>query len=561
MLTELRIAHLGVIDDATLELGPGFTVVTGETGAGKTMVVSGIGLLLGGRGDPRLIRRGAERALVEGRLALDADLATAVEGAGGEPDQEEVLLARVVAPARSRAFVGGAQTTLATLTSLVAERVTIHGQSGQVRLGSPERQREVLDAFAGPALAGLLADYQRDHAQHRAWTTELTDLRTRAHERARELALLEFGLAEIEKADPHPGEDAALRAEARRLQAVDDLRRGAQAALVALAGDEDSPDDTPDALGLVAGARKALDAIAPDDAQAADLAARVAEVSYVLGDVAGELAGYLATLDADPLRLEWVAGRLAELQGLTRRYGDTVDDVLAWARHAAGEATRLAAGDDRAARLEGSLTSLHAQLSRRASELTLLRREAAVDLAARVEGELAALALPHARLRFEVAPTGGLGPHGADQVTIMFAANPGSEAAPLARAASGGELSRVRLALEVVLADGAAGHTFVFDEVDAGVGGAVALEVGRRLARLARVAQVIVVTHLAQVAAFADRHYVVAKSDDGQVTTSGIREATGQARIDELARMMAGLEGTRAARAHAEELLATASEP
>ncbi len=559
MLTELRISGLGVIDDATLELGPGFTAVTGETGAGKTMVVSGLGLLSGGKAESRLIRHGASRALVEGRLVADTDLAGAVDQAGGTVEDGEVLLSRVLTSSRSRALVGGAQVTLPGLVEAVGERITIHGQSEQIRLGSAERQREVLDAFGGAALVGLLGEYRTRWAQQRAWSGELAELTSQAQARARELALLEFGLGEIEKVDPQPGEDAALVAEQRRLQAVDDLRLGAKSAIVALAGDDEAYSDDPTALGLVGAARKALASIAGDDPAAADLARRVDEAAFLLSDAAGDLASYAAGLDADPARLEWIAGRLADLQGLTRKYGDTIDDVLAWGERAAGDVGRLTGSDERITELQGLLDGVRGELVDLAGRITAARTAAASALAGLVEAELAALAMPRARLAFEVTPLPELGPHGGDQVVLVFSANPGSAPAPLAKVASGGELSRVRLALEVVLAAGAEGHTFVFDEVDAGVGGAVALEIGRRLARLADHAQVVVVTHLAQVAAFADRHFVVHKADDGQVTTSGVREVSGEERVDELARMMAGLEGTDAARAHAGELLAEAS--
>ncbi len=561
MLTELRIADLGVIGDAAVEFGPGFTAVTGETGAGKTMVVSGLGLLTAGKAEGRLIRHGAARAVVEGRLRADEALASAVDEVGGGVEDGEVLLARVLTGARSRAFAGGVQVTLAGLHAVVGERITIHGQSEQLRLGTADRQREVLDAFAGPTLDGALADYRARWAQQRAWASELAELSAAARVRARELALLEFGLGEIERIDPQPAEDAVLAAEQRRLQAGDDLRVAARDALVALVGDDETFSDAATALGLIGDARKTLAGIADADPTAADLARRVDEASFLLTDTAGELASYLAGLDADPGRLEWIAGRLAGLQGLTRKYGATIDDVLAWAAQAASETGRLAGADDRIAQLQAALAQGGIALEERAAQITSARREAAGAFAGLVETELAALAMPQARLAFDLSPLDDLGPHGADRIALLFAANPGTPPAPLAKVASGGELSRVRLALEVVLAEGADGRTFVFDEVDAGVGGAVALEIGRRLARLARHAQVIVVTHLAQVAAFADRHYVVHKTDDGQVTTSGVREVSGQARVEELARMMAGLGGTDVARAHAAELLAEASRP
>ncbi|MFV0406066.1 MAG: DNA repair protein RecN [Propioniciclava sp.] len=558
MLTELRIADLGVIDEAVLDLGPGFTVVTGETGAGKTMVVSGLGLLIGGRADTGLVRVGAGRAVVEGRLSADADLAAAVAEVDGELDADEVLLSRTLTPARSRARVGGVQVPLPTLASIVGEKITIHGQSEQVRLGSSDRQRAVLDAFAGPAHLVILERYQQHWQRCRVLQAELSELTGQQRARERELAVLQFGLGEIEKVDPQPGEDAALQAEARRLQAADDLRQAARTSMVALAGDDEAPEDMPSALSLVAAARQALDAVGGTDTELTEVTVRVTELSYVLADVAGELASYLAGLEADPSRLEWIAARLADLQVLTRRYGDTVDDVLAWGERAAVDVARLAGSDDRIAELTDALAVEDAALAELAAELSTARSDAAGRLSAQVEAELEALAMPHARLLVELADLAEPGPHGQDQIAFLFAANPGSSPGPLAKVASGGELSRVRLALEVVLAAGTSGHTFVFDEVDAGVGGAVALEIGRRLARLAQNAQVLVVTHLAQVAAFADRHYVVHKSDDGQVTTSGITEVAAEQRVDELARMMAGLEGTQAARNHAHELIAAA---
>lgn len=559
MLTELRIGRLGVIDEAVLEPGPGFTAVTGETGAGKTMVVTGLGLLLGGKADPRVIRHGAERAVVEGRLS-GHDLADAVDALGGTMEDGEVLLARHVTASRSRSFVGGAQVPAAAAAELVGERVTIHGQSEQLRLATPERQREILDRAAGPVCQAELARYATDFAAWRAARAELDHLTGEAAARARELDALTFGLEEIERVGPEPDEDVVLTAEANRLQAVDDLRRSARTTLVALAGDDERPDDAPNVIGLVAVARKAARQAADRDPSAQAFADGLTEVGHLVNDLAGQTASYLAGLEADPVRLEWIAGRRAELQGLTRKYGTTITEVLAWSEASAARVAALASSDDRIAVLRAEVDRLERALRERAQQLTRLRGEAAARLAAEVGSELAALAMPHARLEFRVDPGDKLGPSGVDSVTLLFSANPGSAPAPLSKVASGGELSRVRLALEVVLASASEGQTFVFDEVDAGVGGAVALEIGRRLARLARSAQVIVVTHLAQVAAFADRHYVVVKSDDGQVTSSDLAEVDGERRIAELARMMAGLESSESALAHARELFAAARE-
>lgn len=558
MLTELRIANLGVIEEATLELGPGFTVVTGETGAGKTMVVSGLGLLAGSRSQARLIRVGASRALVEGRLTLTLALQETLSEIGGETEDDEALVTRVITPTRSRSLLGGAQVPQGAVQDALGEQITIHGQSEQVRLGTPERQREVLDSFASAELADVLASYRATYAAQRAISYKLSELTQNAAERERELAMLEFGLAELARVDPQPGEDLALQAEARRLGAMDDLRVGGATALAALSGEDSTGVDFPSAGALASQAANALASVAAADEQARALASRVEELAYLLADVAADVASFVAGLDADPARLEWIAGRLAELQHLTRRYGPSVDDALAWGEKAAARVLELSSATENRGLLEQQLATMGQKLSAEAATLTKLRIKAARELVGLVEDELAALALPHASAEFVVHPAGELGPHGADRVELLFAANPGATPAPLAKMASGGELSRVRLALEVVLASGACDRTFVFDEVDAGVGGAVALEIGRRLARLARSSQVIVVTHLAQVAAFADRHFVVTKAEDGQVTTAGVREVTGDERVLELARMMAGLEGTSAAHAHATELLAAA---
>ena len=559
MIEELRITDLGVISDATIALHPGFTVVTGETGAGKTMVVTGIGLLLGERADPRAVRNGAERARVEGRFrGVDPVVSARVQDAGGELDDggsgAELLVARhLTAAGRSRAYLGGSSVPAAVCADVTSRLITIHGQSEQVRLAAPDRQRDILDRFAGAPLAALLGDYRSRFAERRAALAELAELRDAAQARAREADLLVFGLAEIEKVAPEAGEDVALAAEAERLQSADDLRLVATTALAALAGSDDEAGGAMTGVGV---ARKALDGQA--DPEVAALADRLAEVSYALGDVAADLARYLDRLDAEPGRLEWIAGRRAALQGLTRKYGASVDEVIAWSADAAARLTTLDSSDDRIAALTARAAALDAELAGLAGRITADRTRAAAAFSERVLAELAALAMPHARLVFALT-TGELGPHGADHVELLFSANPGSEPRSLARVASGGELSRVRLALEVVLAADAQHQTLVFDEVDAGVGGRVAVEIGRRLAALARHAQVVVVTHLAQVAAFADQHYVVVKADDGQVTTSGVLPVAEEERAAELARMMAGLETTDSALAHAGELVELAA--
>ena len=526
MITELRIADLGVIKDATIGLHPGLTVVTGETGAGKTMIVSGLGLLLGGRADPRSVRRGSERARVEGRFRIEnPELLQRVSEAGGEMDDDELILARhVTAGGRSRAYLGGAQVPASACAELTA----------------------VLEP---------LARYSALWSEERGARSELAELRAEAQSRAREIDLLTFGLEEIERIGPGPGEDVALAAEAARLQSADDLRESAQLAVHALAGPDD---EAGGALAMLYAARKAFESAISRDAEATHLGDRLAEASYQVTDLTADLVRYLDGLDSQPGRLEQIAERRAQLSTLTRKYGSTCDEVLQWAADSAVLLTRLGQSDERIAILTERLELLRTELTSLAAQISAARREAAARFSELVRGELAALAMPHAQLSFELA-SADLGPWGADRVDLVFAANPGSELRSLGRAASGGELSRVRLALEVVLAADQEAITLVFDEIDAGVGGKVAVEVGRRLARLSQHTQVVVVTHLAQVAAFADRHYVVVKADDGQVTTSGVAAVADEDRAVELARMMAGLDTTESAVAHASELVELAA--
>jgi DNA repair protein RecN (Recombination protein N) len=557
MITELRIADLGVIKDATIGLHPGLTVVTGETGAGKTMVVSGLGLLLGGRADPRSVRGGSERARVEGLFKIEnPELVQRARQVGGELDDDELIVARhVTAAGRSRAYLGGAQVPAGVCAELTAELVRIYGQSEQERLTEAGRQLQLLDRFAGAAVLEPLFRYSHLWSEDRAARAQLAQLRAEAQSRAREIDLLRFGLEEIDRIGPSPAEDVALAAEAVRLQSADDLRDSAHSAVQALAGPED---EAGGALAMLYAARKAFESAVSRDAAAAPLGDRLAESSYQLTDLTADLVRYLEGLDSQPGRLEQIAERRAQLSTLTRKYGTTCDEVLQWATESAGRLTDLEQSDERIATLTERVAQLSDELTSLATEIGSGRREAAARFSELVLVELAALAMPHARLSFEVT-SADLGPLGADRVDLMFAANPGNELRSLGRVASGGELSRVRLALEVVLAADREAVTLVFDEIDAGVGGKVAVEVGRRLARLSQHTQVVVVTHLAQVAAFADRHYVVVKADDGQVTTSGVVPVADEDRAVELARMMAGLETTDSALAHAGELVELAA--
>jgi DNA repair protein RecN (Recombination protein N) len=569
---EIRLRSLGVIADASLALGPGLTVVTGETGAGKTMVVTAVGLLRGERADPGLVRHGDEVGRVEARVDVGhrPDVAELVADSGGELDEGVLLLARTIpAQGRSRAYAGGSAVPATQLERLGAELVAVHGQSDQHRLLRPAAQREALDRFAGAAVTDLLTAYRPAYARLGDVDRELQVLLDEATSRSRELALLQHGLAEIAAAAPQPGEDIELLAEEQRLAHADSLREAAARAHELLAGGDGalggSWEEDTDAATRAGGARALLDGVRDHDPAVAALADRVAELSYQLADVGSELASYAASIDTDPLRLAAVQDRRALLTDLGRRYGPGVDAVLAWAEESTTRAEQLEGADERIEGLRAERAALQQTVRTLAQQLSHARREAASRLAERVSGELTALAMPHASLQVQVSSGAvddegtGLGPDGADEVDLQLAANAGAPARSLARSASGGELSRVMLALEVVLAATSRVATFVFDEVDAGVGGKAAVEVGRRLATLSRSAQVIVVTHLPQVAAFADRHYRVVKSDDGSVTTSGVHALDGEGRVVELSRMLAGQEESATARAHARELLDTAA--
>jgi DNA repair protein RecN (Recombination protein N) len=573
MLEELRITSLGVIEESVLELGPGLTVITGETGAGKTMIVTALGLLLGGRADSGAVRTGAKAARVEGLVDVGAAgswLGRRVDELGGAVEEGRLLLARQVsAEGRSRAFAGGVSVPATALSELVDPLVAVHGQSDQHRLLQPTAQRDALDSFAGRKALDLRERYAGCYRRLRATETELTRMVDNARERAREADLLRFGLGEVEGVVPEPGEDAVLAAEEARLGFADTLRAAAEQARECLSAQEGGPD----ALGATAAAQKLLDGVRDHDPQAAGLADRLAEVSYLLSDVAGDVASYASGLETDPVRLAAVSERRAALTGLTRKYGETIDGVLTWAEHASTRLLELDNTDEHLDRLRRERDTLRDELVGLGVALSAERQRAATRLGTVVTKELTSLAMPHATLTVAVHQVedvrAGLhvdgrplrfGPHGFDEVELLLAANKGADPRPLHKGASGGELSRVMLAVEVALAETDPVPTFVFDEVDAGVGGKAAVEVGRRLATLARHAQVLVVTHLPQVAAFADQHVVVVKSSDGSVTSSGLTVLDGQGRVRELSRMLAGLEDSDTARAHAQELLETAQE-
>ncbi|WP_396668521.1 DNA repair protein RecN [Microbacterium sp. R86528] len=562
MIEEMRLRDLGVIAEATLPIGPGFTAITGETGAGKTMVVTGLGLLMGQRADFGAVRSGATQATVDGVWLVPGEGAVVerVRDAGGDVDPlpdgtAELLLGRSISrEGRSRASVGGRSAPAGVLADLADELVVVHGQSDQLRLRSAVAQRDALDRFGADPLAQALGDYRAEYEGYRALAGELERLVTEHDARASEAEKLRAAIAEIEQIAPVAGEDAELTQRAARLAHVEELRGAAMIAHGALSSEPHLPDVT----SLIADARRALERAGATDPALEEFAGLAADIGYRASDLAAGLAGYLADLDeAGPHELAALEDRRALLGGLIREHG-SLDAAIELLDSGSARLVELDGDDDRIARLTSEVAAAEATLDAAATALTAARKSAAVRLGDAVTEELRALAMPDARVEVDVTP-GAETAAGRDDVAILLAPHPGADPRPVSRGASGGELSRVMLAIEVVIAGVDPVPTFVFDEVDAGIGGAAAIEVGRRLARLAEASQVIAVTHLAQVAAFAGNHLSVVKESDGSVTASSVRRLEGTEREAEMARLLSGLSSSDAALEHARELLALAS--
>ncbi|GAB3582424.1 DNA repair protein RecN [Leifsonia lichenia] len=560
-IEEISIKDLGVIADASLPLGPGFTAITGETGAGKTMVVSALGLLLGERADTGAVRLGSAQAWVEGRwrIAESSDVVERVRDAGGDVDPlggggaELVLTRSVSSEGRSRAVVGGRSAPVSVLTELGGQLVVVHGQSDQIRLRSAVAQREALDRFAGPDFAAAVDTYAQVFHRWRDNRAELDELVADQDRRAREAEDLRIAMAEIEAVAPQTGEDDELAERAERLSNLEELRLAAASARELLSAEES---EGADALGLLDSARRHLERVAEHDHALGTVAEAVANANYLISDVAAQLSTYLATLDTEGAReLELVQDRRAELATLVRKYGPTLDDVIGALDSGSSRLLELDGDSDRIEELRAEVEADAALATELADGLSAQRRSAAERLSTAVSDELTALAMADARVVVEVIQREEFTAAGRDQVSILLQPHSGAEPRPLGKGASGGELSRVMLAIEVVIAGTDPVPTFIFDEIDAGVGGAAAIEIGRRLAKLAESSQVIVVTHLAQVAAFAGNHLTVVKGSDGSVTASSVRQLGGDERIAEMARLLSGLPDSESGLAHARELV------
>lgn len=552
MIESLDISHLGVIAKAHVDFGPGLVVVTGETGAGKTMVLSSLQLLLGARADAALVRSGEERLSVDGIFSVTPDIAARVEEAGGFVEGDELIVGRSVrAAGRSRAHLGSRPVPASLLADIVGSMVTIHGQSDQIRLTGESAQRRALDQFGGPAHGALLEEYRSAFRCAVEVKHRLDSLRGDASERAEELEDLRAAIQQIEELDPVSGEEEDLVREAARLTNVEDLRALVGVALGYLKGD-----DRGDYAGAVEAARHAyaqLDDAARFDEAVAEFVGRARNQVLELEALADDVSSYVSRLDADPERLAQIHARRAAIKDALRGRAADIDGLLVWLDEARARVDELSSPGSDPATVERELAAAQERVLECGRRVTQSRARLAQELAAGVNEELHALSMPDATLHIDCEPTKPTS-NGCETVVFRLQPHPHAPARPLGQGASGGELSRVMLALELMLGRTEASSTFIFDEIDAGIGGQTATEVGARLKRLASSRQVIVVTHLAQVAAFGDQHLVIEKKDG----TTNVREVRGDEREAELTRMMGGDPHSAAARRHASQVLASA---
>ncbi len=554
MLEQVRLRNFGVISEATLNLTPGLNVLTGETGAGKTMVFRGLNVVFGGKADATFISTGSTQAVVEVDVVVTDDIATELSDVGAVLDDGNLAIVsrQINDSGRSRSFIGGASIPAAVVSELGTQLVAIHGQSEQLRLTKPAQQRLLLDRFS--AKPDLLSQYVHLWEQRVEIARQIELLTTDASSRAVELDRMSRIIEQFDELKPLPNEDLELQAESTKLSNSEGLFFASQTAFAAISGD-DSTDAS--ALSSMAAARKALERERANDSELAALSDRLHELEVLAADVSADISHYMVGIDASPERLAFVESRRAALRNASREFGD-VNALIAWVEAARPRLEQLAGGDDAVQALREKYEALTEKLVAQARKITQLRTESASEFAVAVSRELEGLAMAGARVEFVISPA-QLGPFGADDIALGLVSRPNAPWVPISKGASGGELSRIMLAMQVVLAAADPIDTFIFDEVDAGVGGAAAVEVGRRLARLARTAQVIVVTHLPQVAAFADNHLVVSRSEGESVHDSSVHQVSDSQRVTELSRMLAGLSDSKAAADLANELLEIAN--
>lgn len=553
MIENLSIRSLGVISSAQLELTKGFTAITGETGAGKTMLLTGLGLLLGERADSSVVRSGEKQLVVEGRIiSADKNLHARLEDLGAEVEAGEILINRIVSSdGRSKAAIGGISVPVSVLNSVAQELVAVHGQSEQIRLRSLAKQRDALDAFGGEKLLQALSAYSQAFQQYKELQQRLERLRSSSEQDAFKIERLKEQIAELQRIAPVEGELQEVSGQLERLSNVESLRLAASEVYEIVAGEE------LDVRSQLGRAKRTLES--SSDPKLRDFAQQIADATAVVNEIALDISSYLTDLDADPQTLDALQRRKAELTALERKYGSTSDELSQLLPSLQAELLDLDSSDEQLEKLEIQLAATESHLAKAAGQLSELRISAAEKLAKSVSEELAKLAMADAKLSISVSPSGEFDSFGADRVEFLLMNHAGSEPRPLSKGASGGELSRIMLAIELVLAGKQPLPTMIFDEVDAGVGGAAAVELGRRLKKLADSTQVIVVTHLPQVAAFADQQIQIFKDQSGGVSASSVRVLSSDERVKELARMLSGSSDSEVALSHAKELLSQAN--
>ena len=567
-LEEISIRNLGIIDQSTLELGSGLNVLTGETGAGKTMILTALALVLGGKSDSSLVRTGTERLVASAQFNLPEvapDLQEIVDSSGSDISDGSLILTRTVnSDGKSKAVAGGTTVPAATLASFADQLVEIHGQAANHQIVKAARQRELLDRYAGTKFSKELSSYQEVFSSYNELKARIKSAVDSASKKDREILELEEFLLGWQKLKAVRGEYAETTNQIARLSSVEDLRTASAGASEALS------DETSGALTTLGAARRFLDLAKGKDSKLDEIAGSIAEGFFLIDDAARELSSYLTVLEADPAKLDVLQSRKAAINAFLKIYGSSIDpdeDLILLSARAKGAKEAIAdlnGGEDRIKELQNELAGIKSELVKSAKKLTDLRNEAALALSKEVTTEISALAMPHTVFSIAITSanyTGALKESdftnlGCDEIAMQIQGHAGAPLIALGKGASGGEMSRIMLALEVVLAQTHPVGTYIFDEVDAGVGGKAAIEVGRRLAALAKHTQVIVVTHLPQVAAWADTHFVVKKSSDGSVSQSDVTKLEDKARVEEIARMLAGLEGSASAQEHAAELLA-----
>lgn len=557
-LEEISIRSLGVIESSNIEFRSGLTVLTGETGAGKTMVLTALGLVLGNRADSDLVRAGQERAIVTGKFAVPKDLAAQIIEAGGEVEDESVVISRTVSTAgKSRVLVGGALSSAAAVSSFATSLVEIHAQASSSKLTKAGVARDLLDRFAGIDLIPYQNTFEQ-YQQIKRRIKELTDQLSQADKQISQLTEL---AEEFAKLNPKSGELSEIENEIAKLGSVEQLNQAVAAALNLFENEDLST------LNLLAQIRKNLEQVAGKDTKLDKITERYTENLLNLQDIASDLNTYLLQLEADPIRFEKLQERKAALNSLLKRYGrggdkeSAFEQLLLDGKSARERIADLSGGDDRIKELENEAVEIFKQLQQLGLEISKLRKISGTKLSALVTEEVRNLAMPNATFLIDQISADSKNPSsftttGLDEISILFSAHTGATPLALTKVASGGELSRVMLALEIVIAEAEPVGTYIFDEVDAGVGGKAAVEVGRRLAKLSKFAQVIVITHLAQVAVWADHHLLVKKNESGLVTQSDVLEVSAESRKIEIARMLSGHEDSQTAQEHAGELLA-----